>query len=264
MNYQIKYSCVSHIGNVRSVNQDNFICDGRYLKVDSDNIEFPLQGHVKADTPSVFGIFDGMGGEECGEVASCIASTEASVMKKTKNPVSDLLEYCRITNEKICEYTNENHLSAMGTTAAMLLFGKKEITLCNIGDSKVFRYSNGILEQISKDHVVMTVFGKKPPLSQNLGIPSSDLILEPYISQGKYKNGDGYLICSDGLTDMLSKAEIEEILNNKREKDVTEMLLNQALQRGGKDNITIIWLEVNEAKYNIFKRFTKDRGEVKR
>ena len=121
MPYQIIYSCASHIGSVRSVNQDNFICDGHYLEMERDNIEFPLQGYVKSNKPSVFGIFDGMGGEECGEVASYIASVEASVMSKTRNPVSDLLEYCRITNQKICEYTKANHLSAMGTTAAMLL-----------------------------------------------------------------------------------------------------------------------------------------------
>ncbi len=246
MRYQIKYSCVSHIGNVRAVNQDNFICGGNCLILEDEPVEFPIVGIVQKSFPIVFGIFDGMGGEECGEIASYIAAKEAQTMDFSKKTAEDCLRYCKMANEKICEYIAENKLTAMGTTVAMLLFGKKKITLCNVGDSKVYRFANEKLEQISKDHVMTTVFGRKPPLSQHLGIPSSELIIEPYISQGSYKDGDQYLICSDGLTDMLTDEEIEEILQQGHDQKVVEILRDTALQHGGKDNISIIWLQVKE------------------
>ena len=73
MRYRIRYSCLSHIGRVRSINQDNFICDGRYMELGGIPFAFPLRGIKTSGETSVFGVFDGMGGEECGEIASYIA-----------------------------------------------------------------------------------------------------------------------------------------------------------------------------------------------
>ena len=255
MQYQIDYSCISHKGNVRELNQDNFICNGFYMKTESPEIEFPLIGTVFPKTPTLFGIFDGMGGEECGEIASYLAAKEASITNLKKDSVIVLTEYCKRSNEKICEYADGNSVSAMGTTVAMLLFSKKEITLCNIGDSKVFRFSGDELEQISKDHVAISAFGTKPPLSQNLGIPTEQLIIEPYLSQGRYKNGDKYLICSDGLTDMLAIDEIEELLKHYSGEEAISNLVHRALENGGKDNVTVILLEIKQVKNKLRKLF---------
>ena len=79
----------------------------------------------------------------------------------------------------------------MGTTAAILVFGKREIGLCNIGDSKIFRFAQNRLEQISVDHYAVGVYGRKPPLSQNLGIPEKELLIDPTwrwepIAEGMY------------------------------------------------------------------------------
>ena len=77
MKYVVRYSCVSHRGRKRSLNQDNFICDGRYMQVKMDETEFPLTGSVTNQSASVFGVFDGMGGEERGEMAAYIAAKAA-------------------------------------------------------------------------------------------------------------------------------------------------------------------------------------------
>lgn len=257
MRYEIVYSCFSHIGKVRSINQDNFICDGSYMNTETHEIAFPISGSVCSETSTLFGVFDGMGGEECGEIASFIAAKEASKISAAKNECRLLTDYCKQANTKICDYAENNSVSSMGTTAAMLLFSKNEITLCNIGDSKVFRFANGELEQISKDHVFISAFGTKPPLSQNLGIPPEQLLIEPYLSQGGYKTGDKYLICSDGLTDMLSLGEIKELLDNHSvEKSVIE-LINKALEKGGKDNVTVILLEIKRKKNMLMKIFDR-------
>lgn len=260
MRYEILYSCISHIGNARSINQDNFICNGIYMKIDNPEIKFPLNGKVISKTPTLFGIFDGMGGEECGEVASYIAAKEASAISIKKDGVPTLTEYCKRANTKICEYAENNAISAMGTTAAMLLCSKDEITLCNIGDSKVFRFANDELEQISKDHVVISAFGTKPSLSQNLGIPPDQLLIEPYLSQGRYKNGDKYLICSDGLTDMLTLEEIKDTLASQHIEESASNLVDKTLKNGGKDNVTVILLEIKQKKNKLLKVFNRQNG----
>lgn len=253
MYYKIHYSCLSHIGKVRSLNQDNFICDGHYMHSDGTAIAFPLCGTKTSRETSVFGIFDGMGGEECGEIASYIAAKCAASFPVGKNALADLSQFCHKANRDICGYAEDNGISSMGTTAAMLAFTGKHIVLCNIGDSKIFRLSDGILEQISKDHVAISAFGVKPPLSQNLGIPPSELVIDPYLAQGPYNDGDVYLICSDGLTDMVSIAEITEVLISKPIGEAVTLLLDKALANGGKDNTTIILCRIERQSGWFFK-----------
>ncbi len=257
MHYEIVYSCITHIGNVRSINQDNFICDRTYFETNNLKMAFPISGTVLAERPVLFGVFDGMGGEECGEVASYIAAREASTIPVKKDGVQTLVNYCEQANAKICEYAKDNSISSMGTTAAILLCSRKEITLCNIGDSKIFRFANGELEQISKDHVAISAFGTKPPLSQNLGIPPDQLLIEPYLSQGRYKNGDKYLICSDGLTDMLTLDVIKKLMNHESVEESALNLVSKSLENGGKDNVTVILIEIKQNKNKLLKFFNR-------
>ena len=263
MHYKIHYSCLSHIGNVRSVNQDNFICDGRYMENDETPIEFPICGTKTSKEVSLFGIFDGMGGEECGEIASYIASKAASDIEIGKDATEALSKFCKKANLAICDYATLHEVSSMGTTAAMLVFTEKEVALCNIGDSKIFRLCDGKLEQISMDHVAVAAFGVKPPLSQNLGIPPNELVIDPYLARGPYNDGDTYLICSDGLTDMVSVEDITEVLNSNPIESAISTLLDKALAGGGKDNTTIILCKIDRQSGWFFnrKRHTK-RKEV--
>lgn len=254
MRHSILYSCVSHAGNVRKINQDNFICGGRYMEPNDGDMKFPLCGAESSKGSCVFGIFDGMGGEERGEVASYIAAKDAAALEIGKDAVAALSQFCQRANTDICDYADKNEVSSMGTTAAMLAFTDSGITLCNIGDSKIFRFCGGVLEQISKDHVSVAAFGVKPPLSQNLGIPPTELIIEPYLAQGAYNDGDIYLICSDGLTDMVPTEEIAVILTSASVEAACTGLLEKALSHGGRDNITIILCRIERESGWLFKR----------
>ncbi|MBR4868852.1 MAG: serine/threonine-protein phosphatase [Clostridia bacterium] len=255
MYYEITYSCMSVTGNVRKMNQDNFICNGVYLQLNQPDMNVPVGGTVTSETPTLFGVFDGMGGEECGEVASLIAAQEAMTLMQDKNDAVSLSEYCFRANDKICDYANSHSVSSMGTTAAMMLFGAKGITLCNIGDSKIFRFADNGLEQISQDHVAMAPFGRKPPLSQNLGIPPQIMVIEPYLSQGEYNDGDRFLICSDGLTDMVSNEEIQEMLQWYSTDEAVANLVGLALENGGRDNISIIAIDIKQIRSNLLDIF---------
>lgn len=253
MKYTICYSCSSHIGKYRSMNQDNFICDGMYMDDNDGTFDFPLTGKASCDRPILLGVFDGLGGEERGEIASLIAAKCASQIVIGDDPLTDLNGYCKTANIKICDYAAENGILEMGTTAALLAFAGTEIVLCNIGDSKIFLFAGGELEQISKDHLSIAPFGRKPPLSQNLGIRPSELMIEPYVAKGRYNDGDIYLICSDGLTDMIFRDEIINILKHTPFDKCVTALQEKALENGGKDNITIILCRVERKRIHLFR-----------
>ena len=131
----------------------------------------------------------------------------------------------------------------MGSTIAMLMFFGDQPYVCNLGDSRIYRFRDDELMQISEDHLepVPPGSGRKPRLVQHLGIFEEEMRLEPYIAKGALKRGDVFLLCSDGLTDMVSPAEICLILKETRsEKRAVERLIELALEHGGRDNTTVI------------------------
>lgn len=136
-------------------------------------------------------------------------------------------------------------------------FAKNKIGICNIGDSKIFQLTKGDIQQISYDHIGASAFGVKPPLTQNLGIPENEMIISPYIATGAYLNGDKYLICSDGLTDMVDIESIKRIMCDNTNAIAAKMLLDEALKKGGKDNITFILISIEKSK----RLFMKKKGK---
>lgn len=255
--YSIDYYCASHVGYRRHTNQDNYICRGDYMPAENGGTDGILRGQITSSGMNVFGVFDGMGGEEQGEMAAYIAASTCSEFAFGKKPEQALIAFCKSANERICDYVNEHSLTSMGTTAAMLLFTKKRICLCNIGDSKIFRFSKNTLGQISFDHVAISAYGTKPPLTQNLGIPETELVISPYLSSFDYHDGDVYLICSDGLTDMVSVQAIEQTLRECDETSAAALLLEQALQKGGRDNITLQLLYIKKTNCKLFNLFNR-------
>ena len=258
--YRINYYGITHTGKLRPVNQDNYICGKAFHLPDSSDDGSIIHGSVSLDDSHLFAVFDGLGGEECGEQASLIAAQKALKISFTDNVIDNLKNYCQTANDEICSYAGTNHIGSMGTTAAILTFTQKEIVLCNIGDSKIFRFSDSKLEQISHDHVTVSPFGVKPPLSQNLGIPKQIFEIKPYFSRGEYCENDIYLICSDGLTDMLPSEEIEQTIKETDYDNLAAVLLDKSLSAGGKDNITIIVCKVEKEKSafaNLFRKRDK-------
>ena len=260
MKYVIKYACCTHAGKWRSENQDNFLCDGRCMGDAIGITENLISGCTKGDRASLFAVFDGMGGEACGGMAARIAAQCAAECASNlkigqypagKYPTENLLRCCAEANEAICRYADRSGIGSMGTTAVMLAFADKEIILCNIGDSKAFRFDGETLQQLSVDDYALSAYGRKPPLSQNLGIPADEFAIEPHIMKAPCCAGDIYLLCSDGLTDMVSAQEIRRILSES-EQDLNaaaEKLLQEALDAGGRDNITILLCQVEEQRH---------------
>jgi protein phosphatase len=252
MKHCITYAALCHIGKIRSTNQDNLWCAGTYLESENEGLVGTQTGTTDAVALPAFAVFDGMGGEQKGEVAAYIAASQfnSTHMNTSKSDTKlFLLDACFEINTKICEFQKANHIRQMGTTATMLLFGKSDVFICNVGDSRVYLFSGRKLTQISCDHIEGSIDEKKPPLTQHLGIPETEFVIEPYIAKGAYNNGDRYLVCSDGLTDMVSDEELSRIIAARKSiPDTAKELLDKALGRGGIDNITIILCEVRRQK----------------
>lgn len=242
--YTIEYGCGCSVGKVRRNNEDNFYCDG-IIRLDPDsNDDVYLGGKVKSSENEMFAVFDGMGGEACGEVASFIAAQNCKIFCEDKKDYAEYLyELSELLNTRILEETDARMLVLMGTTVAMIQFYKDEIYILNAGDSPIFRLSKNKLSKISKDHVA-SGFSGKAPLTKFLGTPESDG-LNPYIAKGPYKTGDVYILCTDGVTDMISEKTLEEtvcdLLSEKKSlESIAKDIIALAKETGGADNATVI------------------------
>lgn len=251
-------SAVSHPGNCRNKNEDNFCFDRTVLKGNATS--WPLRFRRQAGSPVLFGIFDGMGGIKAGERASRIAAetAQSAVKAMTSNTSFDsfLIEICTQANAKACNEMINSIKQRIGTTASMLLFSEDQYFLCNIGDSPIFLFRENQLQPIFHEHTEKENFlrlhgvnavlpKKKFKLTQNIGIFPEEMEIEPYVASGKIKSSDRYLITSDGLTDMVTEEVITETLGKRMSPAKTvKTLLQLALDNGGKDNTTIICIDI--------------------
>ena len=193
----------------------------------------------------MFAVFDGMGGEACGEIASFVAASHSELFARDRERYEEYLyELSELLNEKVREETEARSLVLMGTTAAMIQFCKGDIYVLNAGDSRVYRLLKHELKQLSVDHIAIGYGGKA--ITKFRGMPTDDK-LRPYIASGEYKAGDVYLLCTDGVTDMLSDEEILSLIDNKDPLDIScRALIAAAMEKGGVDNATAILLRVKK------------------
>lgn len=261
MAYQIEYAYTCHIGKIRNNNEDNFWCCGDSLEAQNQGMSHIRSGYMKQSEYPLLAVFDGMGGESCGEMAAFLAAEACGEHFKTakdgirNDPEEFLNEIFESMNQAICDYGRTNKINSMGTTAALLAFAEDAVYSCNLGDSRIYKSDREKFYQISQDHVLgHSLFGKAP-LTQYLGMEEENLQLEPSISRQEIKIGDRFLLCSDGITDMLSDGEIADILSRDIPVAKTvEILVDRALKKGGRDNITVVLCEIMEQPRNMFRR----------
>lgn len=254
MQFTIQAACGCNRGKVRANNEDNFYFDGRCLPRENNGLRHAITMEATLQKEQCMAVFDGLGGGNYGEYASFYAAEcmRAKMNELTQYAISEktfLTDLCLSMNQAVNDAARKMRTSRMGSTVVSLMFYQGFVYTCNVGDSKSFRFRNGVLLQLSEDHVEGAVnFSsgrKKPALSQCLGISEDEFIIEPYIAKGELQKGDLYLLCSDGLTDMLSDTEIRSILSVEESAvSCVEHLIAQALENGGRDNITVIVCEI--------------------
>lgn len=251
MDFRIEAACGSSIGAVRSNNEDNFLFDGRYMPPDNLGQKPPLTLSGVFPGALRMGIFDGMGGAAHGELASFTAAACCAAHACGADPLQELEQLCLEANKAVWNAHDRVGTHNMGTTLALLELHDAHIYTANVGDSRIFGLRDGQLLQISRDHTdeaflkARGITDRRPRLTQYLGMDPGQVRLEPHIAQGALAPGDVYLICSDGLTDMLTHEELAKYLTLPAPEAV-DTLIRAATEKGGYDNITVIVCRIFE------------------
>ncbi len=234
-------AAVSHVGKVRSNNQDSGYL-GRHL----------------------FLVADGMGGHAGGDVASAIAAkriAEADIPYPTAEDAVMALQAALIAANGLLAETvfEHNELTGMGTTVSAVIRVGDQLGVAHIGDSRIYRFRDGELKQITTDHTFVqrlvesgritpeeaAVHPRRAVLMRVLG----DVDASPEIDSGVVDTqpGDRWLLCSDGLSGYVSDDKIAQILGTIRTaQGAADRLVKESLDNGAPDNVTVVLVDIDE------------------
>lgn len=261
MTVRLLASACTDKGCVRQNNEDNFCLNGHYL----ERSQMDQGGLFKCcvSPTALFAVCDGMGGEEDGEEASLFSVKKCAEYLKSGGKLSDkesLVGFMHTGCEEA--YARAAHRgNRAGATMALLVADTAGIRIANMGDSRIYRLSREGLRQISRDHTEMQrllalgqitpeqikTHPKRHMINQYWGMPLDRAPFTPYVSDMyPYADRERYLLCSDGLTDMLENREIAQILSRQEPVErISEELVRQAKLHGGRDNVTVVVVEVS-------------------
>ena len=227
----------THIGRVRRSNQDALLVfPGPY---------------------GMYGVADGMGGHKAGDVASRMAAELLYRVLEGALPQEDLLRAAiEEVNTRIYEEQLQHEdLSGMGTTLTVLWEAEDYLLLGHVGDSRAYLLRHGALKQISEDHSLVGEMLRNGLLTEEQARThpyrniitralGTDAEIEADILRLDKQAGDRYLLCSDGLYEYAPQEEIGRILAHPFMEEAADRFLSLALERGGKDNISLVIAEV--------------------
>jgi serine/threonine protein phosphatase PrpC len=253
----------SHPGLVRSNNEDRFAISAFRLSRTNP-------------TPVVFAVLcDGIGGHRAGEVAAEMAVnliSEKVAESDASQPQEILRTAITDASQNILEHAqSDDGQKGMGATCVCAWVIGSRLYTASVGDSRLYLHHNQTLQQISIDHTwvqeayeqgILTAEQTRghinshairrylgsmtpPQVDFRLHLAEGESEAESLANQGLLLNpGDAVLLCSDGLTDLVSPAEIQSTLHNNPPPAAAQALVDLAMQRGGKDNITVVILKV--------------------
>lgn len=246
---QVKFVARSEIGHARENNEDKF-----------DFYE-PDETPLLAARGSVYLVCDGMGGHNAGQIASELVAKQflhayyhlgGTAQEAARQAVLQAHHYIAEMASKIPSRYG------MGTTLTALILKQDEGLLVHVGDSRCYRLRAGVFELISRDHTLVAYLVEQGILTpeqakyhpqrnvirQAVGVADPSEPLEPDIETFPLEPGDLYLLCSDGLTDMVEEGEIEAILRDELPTRAAWRLVDRALANGGRDNITVVLVQI--------------------
>jgi len=249
------YSAKTDIGKKYNHNEDSFVLPVPNKKYNINNLDIINMGEL-------FVLCDGIGGYNAGEIASeltanWISKDYYSIKDISINLPDKLEEIIKSVNIKIINLAKEHEsYDGMGTTLVAVLFLKNKAFIYSVGDSRVYVLKDKKLIQITEDQSEVWKLYKDGEISKDdirfhprhniitmsLGI-NRDINIQRYTYD--YNIGEMFLLCSDGLTDMVGDMEIQNILLKNQSLDIiTNKLIKTANKNGGKDNITAIVAKV--------------------
>ena len=242
----MRYGAKTDKGMMRQQNEDNFCM--------ANLPDMPF---------SLFAVADGVGGHKSGEVASEIAAEvfarKYQACHESQNK-PEAVEFLRHTsqeaNEEIIRQAYGSEHTDMGTTLVASAVTDREIITINFGDSRAYLFSQGKMRQLTVDHTIYAEFVRSGRftadeakklygsnrITNGLGFfacPSGDVFTDPYL------RGDRLMLCSDGLSGMLSFEEIRACLSEETDpSSMADKMVEMANAKGGRDNITVVIVQL--------------------
>jgi protein phosphatase len=228
---------ITDTGRKRRHNEDAYVCE-----------------------PPLFAIADGMGGAQAGEVASRLAAAalkESATQAGGERRIVDLIQEA---NRRVYDRSNTDpNTSGMGTTITVALVENGTVAVGHVGDSRAYLIRDGRMEQITEDHSLVNELLKSGKLSPEeahthpqKSVITRALGTDPDVDVDTFtigaQPGDVFLLCSDGLTDMVDEGAILELVERNRTDidGALKALVRAANRGGGEDNITVVAFEIGE------------------
>lgn len=239
-------SAATHTGMVRKVNEDSFI---------------------SRDEIGLWAVADGMGGHQAGDVASQMVTNCLDSVPVSPN-IGELLQATRsalhCANSKLISMDEQFDSGRVpGSTVVVLLIHGNEVAVVWAGDSRIYRLRHGQAEQITRDHshvqelvdqhLISPEEAESHPMAnvitRAIGIEEP---LELDVLHLDFMEGDQFLLCSDGLSRLLSMAEIQNLMQTVSLEESVKTMVHTALVRGAPDNVTVISVQSDDDRTVVF------------
>jgi serine/threonine protein phosphatase PrpC len=262
---------ITDVGKRRKANEDSYYMD---------------------DDLQIYVVADGMGGHKAGEVASRIVveTIQDRMNQKPSNTDGEnlitldqelspdatrIMAGIHLANQAVFTLSENNKdYKGMGSTMSAILLAGARVIAANVGDSPIFLIRNNTIEELSTPHTYMAEHAKLAPKgSKPLGQQYAHMItravglkqaVQPDVIEIEGLQGDMFLICSDGLSDLLKPEEIKRVAANYKPEKAVKTLVAHANNRGGLDNITIIIIRLTEHPNVVGSQPSKPAGEGKK
>ncbi len=229
---------LTDVGKVRSSNQDAL---------------------VVVESLMLYGVADGMGGHNGGETASAGARDGLIAALKGQTPSIDALRagVTQVNADLFRQQAEDEKLAGMGTTLSVIWMSEHFVYLAHVGDSRIYRFREDKLEQMTDDHSLVGELMRAGYLTpeQAENHPNKNVILRAVGTEAgidvdlaveERQAGDCWLICSDGLHGMVSDGQMEAILREHAPDEAAKRLIEAALAAGGRDNISVVLVQDGE------------------
>ncbi len=233
----VEQAGLTDVGRQREANEDTFVIDE------------PL-----------FAVADGMGGAQAGEVASKMAKEVLEAGDEAGTPEERLIRMIRNANQRIYKHAaSEESRRGMGTTTTAALLEGRTVTVGHVGDSRAYRLRDGSLEQLTRDdsyvqllvdegHITQEAAGSHPQRNLVLQALTGEAVMEPAMTVREARAGDRFMLCSDGLSDVVDKATLAAALSEGEPEASVQRLIELALANRTRDNVTAIVADVIEVE----------------
>ncbi len=245
---RIILSAASRVGNVRSNNEDMILAYDKFVRSDVYSTEFMTENNDRF----VIALADGMGGHNAGEVAS------SDVLANLHFFLRDLPAH--LSSGEFCEMMEEwlqsvNHIidskghvnpemAEMGTTLVAVVFYNNKYYWMNCGDSRLYRYRNNELKQLTTDHSLINENSVKRHsniITNCIGGGCKNSYMDMFEFTDDFLSGDQYILCSDGLNDMISDEAIARLADQGVSAN---RMCEAAIEAGGYDNVSVCVFKV--------------------